>query len=273
MPAASIGEGQSLASSTWETTIVKYSSIVRIAGLSCIIAAPLSGHAALSAYSQNFESLSAAASTIGDGWKIFGNVFNTNGSYAGGYGVFDAPNGTPGFSSIALGQGGAAQGAQQLVVYSDYNNRGAQGSGQNVEALVFQERTIAAGDVGTWTFSFDAKKGDLVSPSTAFAFIKTLNPSAGYATTNYVPLEMSAISSEWNRYSISLAVDAPLAGQLFQFGYAATATNDRASGTFYDNVSFAQALAPVPEPETYAMMLAGIALIGSLVRRSSRRRA
>ena len=133
---------------------------------------------------------------------------------------------------------------------------------------MFQERAITAGDVGTaWTFSFDAKRGDLQAPSTAFAFIKTINPAAGFATTNYVPIEMTAISTEWNRYSVSLAIDAPLAGQLFQFGYAATATLDTPSGTFYDNVS----LAPGPEPETYARMLAGLALLGSLARRKSKR--
>ena len=247
---------------------VKNPSISHFVAISFIVAAPLSAQAQISPYSQDFESLSAAGTTIGDGWKAFGNVFNPGGSYAYGYGVFDAPNGTPGFSSIATGQGGPSQGAQQLVVYSDYNNRAAQDGGQNVEALVFQERAITAGDVGpAWTFSFDAKRGDLQAPSTAFAFIKTINPAAGFATTNYVPIEMTAISTEWNRYSVSLAIDAPLAGQLFQFGYAATATLDTPSGTFYDNVS----LAPVPEPETYAMMLAGLALLGSLARRKSKR--
>ena len=37
-----------------------------------------------------------SAALSGDGWKIFGNVFNPNGSYAGGYGVYDAPNGGAG---------------------------------------------------------------------------------------------------------------------------------------------------------------------------------
>ncbi len=244
-----------------------------LAAFALLLTTSLSSHAALSAYSQNFETLAQASPTAlgADGWKIFGNVFNPDGSYVGGYGVFAAPNGTPGFSSIANGQGGAAQGNQQLVVYSDYNNRPAQTSGQKVEALVFQEQSISAADVGkTWNFQFDAKHGDLTGASTAFAFIKTLNPSAGFATTNYVPLNMAVISPDWNRYSVSLAVDTPLVGQLLQFGFAATATNDIASGTFYDNVAFA-VMAPVPEPETYAMLLAGLVTVGSLVRRSSSR--
>lgn len=250
------------------------SSFARWATMSIALAAPLASQAALSPYSQNFEGLSAAAGTIGDNWLAFANVFNPGGGYAYGYGVFAAPNGTPGFSSIAVGQGGPAQGAQQLVVYSDYNNQTAQTGGQTVEALVFQERTISAGDVGTtWKFEFDAKRGDLAGASTASAFVKTLNPAAGFATTNNVAVPMSAISPDWTRYSVSLAIDGGLVGQLFQFGFSASATNNVASGTFYDNVSFAQALAPVPEPETYAMMLAGLAVLGSFARRRSSNRS
>lgn len=250
---------------------MKLPPAARLAAVSFMLAAPLASHAALSTYSQNFESLSQASPTAlgGDGWKIFGNVFNLDNSYVGGYGVFNAPNGTSGFSSIATGQGGPAQGSQQLVVYSDYNNPDQ--ATKRVEALVFQERTIGAGDVGTqWTFQFDAKHGDLVPESTAFAFIKTLNPAAGYATTNYVPLATSTISADWNHYALTLQITAPLVGQLLQFGYAATATKYTASGTYYDNVSFA--LAPIPEPETYALMLIGLAMVGSIVRRSASRR-
>ena len=244
---------------------MKPSPLFRLAPLAAavVLAAPLSGHAALSAYSQNFEGLSGGAALSGDGWKIFGNVFNPDGSYVGGYGVYGAPNGGAGFSAVASGQGGPAQGAQQLVVYSDYNNLSQ--PTKWVEALVFQERTIGAGDLGQWVFSFDAKKGDLAPNSSAYAFIKTLNPAAGYATTNFVQVEMTSIAGDWMRYSLSLAVDSSLSGQLLQFGYAAKATNYTASGTFYDNVSFATA--PVPEPSTYALMFAGLGLVGVVARR------
>ena len=246
-------------------------TIAPLAAAAVVLLAPLSGHAALSAYSQNFESLVQASPTAlgDDGWKIYGNVFNLDGSYSYGYGVYAAPNGTAGFSSIASGQGGSAQGNQQLVVYSDYNN--ANQPTKRIEALVFHEQTISAADAGaTWTFQFDAKHGDLAGDSTAFAFIKTLNPAAGYATTNYLPLTMTGISADWNHYSVSLPVDVALSGQLLQFGFAATATNYTASGTLYDNVSFALA---VPEPETYALMLVGLGLVGAMVRRSSARQS
>lgn len=115
-------------------------------------------------YTQDFESLDQASATAlaEDGWVVFANVFNADGSYAYGYGPDPAPNNTGAFCGIALNQGGVEQGSQQLVIISDYNNTGAQSSGQRVEANTFQERTITAADVGnTIIFSFDAKRGNI----------------------------------------------------------------------------------------------------------------
>jgi len=214
-------------------------------------------------YEQNFESLDQASGTaLGDaGFLVFGNEFLPDGTPIQGYGPFPAPNGTPGFCSIALEQGGPEQGAQVLVIYSDYNNGANQEAGNLVEANTFQEpfsnpdTLITAADLGTYTFSFDAKRGDINDPtlprcdptapeytpnppcdSTAVAFIKTLDPSAGFATTNNITLNTTAIPDSWNRYSIQIVVDNALIGQVLQFGFAATATNFEPSGVFYDNL-------------------------------------
>jgi len=218
-------------------------------------------------YEQNFESLDQASGTAlgtapgGAGFQVFGNEFLPDGTFIQGYGPFSAPNGTPGFCSIALEQGGPEQGAQVLVIYSDYNNTGNQEAGNLVEANTFQEpfanpgTLITAADLGTYTFSFDAKRGDINDPtlprcdptapeytpnppcdSTALAFIKTLDPSAGFATTNNITLNTTAIPDSWNRYSIQIVVDNALIGQILQFGFAATATNFEPSGVFYDNL-------------------------------------
>ena len=57
---------------------------------------------------------------------------------------------------------------------------------------------------------------DFASASTAAAFIKTLNPAAGWALTNFVTVDMTAIPSTWAGYSVSLTIDASLVGQVFR---------------------------------------------------------
>jgi hypothetical protein len=116
------------------------------------------------AYTQDFESLDQSSSTAlaENGWIVFATVFNADGSVAYVYGPDPAPNNSGGFCGIVLDEGGVAQGTQQLVIISDYNNTQAQSTGQRVEANTFQERTITAADVGnTIIFSFDAKRGNI----------------------------------------------------------------------------------------------------------------
>jgi hypothetical protein len=197
---------------------------------------------ALVPYSQDFEGLNQASVTAlgDDGWLVFANVFGPDWGYWYGYGVFPAPNDGGGFCQIALAEGGAAQGAQQLVVFSDYNNVD-HANNAYIESNVFQEQAIEAGDVGvTWIFDFQAKMGNLELDSTALAFIKTLDPNNGYATTNFITLDMTAIDTTWNDYSISIAIDGSLEGQLLQIGFSNTATLYQGSGVFYDNIEFHQ---------------------------------
>jgi hypothetical protein len=206
-----------------------------------LLLAPAASQAALVSYSQNFETLTQAdpAALSNDGWVVYGNVYTAGGSWIYGYGTFPAPNGSSAFCSIDAGQGGALQGLQQLSVYSDYNNTD-QALGRLIEADVFHEQTIGAADLHTtWTFQFDAKLGNLVSPTKAVAFIKTIDPLHSYATTNYINLDMTAIPATWNTYTISIALDSTaLAGQFLQFGFGSTTSNYVGSGVFYDNITF-----------------------------------
>jgi hypothetical protein len=209
------------------------------AALLCL--APTMSRAQLAPYTQDFETLVQAdpGALSNDGWLVFGNVFDpTHTIYLYGYGPFPAPNPGGGFSALIGGQGGPGQGAQQLSVYSDYNN-GDHANGNLVEANVYREQTIGAGDVGRVVeFRFDAKHGDWSGGTTAAAFLKTLNPAAGYATTNFVTTDMTAIPQSWGTYSVMLAIDASLVGQLLQFGFMNTTTSYLPSVVFYDNIRF-----------------------------------
>jgi len=213
---------------------------VLTAALCLVLAIPAS--AALSLYTQNFEAMNQAdtSALANDGWVVFGNVFDAGGNYLYGYGTFPAPNDGAAFCQIDIGQGGEEQGAQQLVVFSDYQNLD-HAAGNLIESNVFQERTIEASDVGTvWSFAFQAKKGNIEGTSTALAFIKTLDPANGYATTNLVTADMTSIPETWGGWELTLAIDASLVGQLFQFGFANTATLYQGAGIFYDNIVFQQ---------------------------------
>ncbi len=228
--------------------------------LATVLAVP--AQAQLTGYAQDFEGLNQAdgGALAGDGWGVFGNVFSPDGlTYFYGYGVFPAPNGGAGFSAVAAGEGGFEQGVQQLSIYNDYNN-GDHGNGFLIEANVFQEQIVGAGDVGeTWTFKFDAKAGNINDPgftcdppcqscpcsTTAIAFIKTLDPNSGWGLSNFITLDTTALPTAWGTYELSITIDGSLApggtgpaGHILQIGYASTATFFQPSGNFYDNITF-----------------------------------
>jgi exo-beta-1,3-glucanase (GH17 family) len=163
------------------------------------------------------------------------NVFGPDGTtFLYNYFAFPAPNGGPAFSAVAVGEGGPAQGAQQLSIYNDYNNLD-HGAGNIIEAIVFRQRTIEASDVGTTiVFTFDAKKGNIVPPTTAAAFIKTI---AGTNTTNALFVDTTNLPATWNTFTISLPIISELVGQVLQIGFQSRATNFNGSGIFYDNLT------------------------------------
>ena len=260
-------------------------------------------------YSQDFESVDAgntsALGPFGEDFKIFADVWGKVGGDATvgtdiflySYGPFAAPNGGPGFSAIAGGEGGAAQGAQYLNIYSDYNNAdqtaggACGGDGCTLNTSVFRESTIGAADIGsTWTLSFDVKSpfangifdgtaanpngGDINNPQSASAFIKTLDPNAGYATTNDIRADTTLVSNtDWVRVSISLDVtDALLEGQILQFGFNTVSTEYGDSGVYYDNVCFSSGgddcvFATVPVPAAVWLFGSAIGLLGLIRRR------
>jgi len=125
-----------------------------------------------------------------------------------------------------------------MAAFSDYAN-GDHAAGFHIEANLFQEQTVTEANVGqTWVFDFDAKMGNLEGETTAAAFIKTLDPNAGWAQTNYITEDMTLISDAWGSYSISIEIDPSLAGQILQIGFVNIATNYEGSGVFYDNINF-----------------------------------
>ncbi|NNF15908.1 MAG: hypothetical protein HKN70_04130 [Gammaproteobacteria bacterium] len=214
--------------------------ILMIAGC---VALAMSAKADIAPYSQDFEGMDPddPSALSSDFWGVFGAVYDgTTGAFLYNYGgVFPAPNDGTGFSGVAVGEGGPDQGANQLVIYNDYNNTGEHDAGNLVEATVFRQLVIGAADVGkTWVFTFDAKRGNIVAPSIADAFIRTIDDFNN--ATNNLTLDTSDLPATWGRYSLFLEIIPELVGQRFQFGFSTTTTNYVPSGNFYDNITLAE---------------------------------
>jgi hypothetical protein len=225
----------------------KISSILASTVLASLTAS--AGFADVNGYSQDFEGLVQVDpdALSNDGWLVFGNVFDSAFNYLYGYGPFIAPNGGPGFCGITSGQGGAPQGAQQLVVYSDYNNSD-QGTGAWIEGNTFQEQIVDVSDVGnTFRFTFDAKMGDLAPASTALAFIKVIDNNT-FGLSDYQTIDMTNIPTTWGTYEITATINAGQIGHFFQVGFSATSAAFTPSGVIYDNVSLVEELPPAGTP-------------------------
>ena len=200
----------------------------------------------LQPYWQDFEALDPMdpAALGNDGFVGFATVRDPMGNFLYNYGTFPAPNGGPGFSAIAGGQGGPSQGSQYINIYSDYNN-GDHANGNLIEALVFQESPVGAPNVGeTWRFSFDALRNPAVNNgqgnATMFAFVKVLQSSNNsFATLVEKEIDFTNASDQfWASFAIDLLIDPAYAGELLQFGFRSVATNYEDTGRFYDNLSF-----------------------------------
>jgi hypothetical protein len=271
--------------------------------VSAVAFAPASSADVVS-YAQDFEAVNAADAAalgpFGENFKVFADVWGKAGAsdaevgvdlFLYSYGPFAAPNGGPAFSAVAGGEGGLYQGTQYLNIYSDYNNAdqavggGSCGATQSctINTSVFRESTIGVGDIGSiWTLTFDAKSafaggifdagidngGNINKPTSATAFIKTLNPAAGFATTNDIRLDMTNVSNnEWGQFVISIDLsNAALAGQLIQFGFNDVTTQYDNTGVYYDNICFDNAGGcpgtPNPVPVPAAVWLFGSGLLG-----------
>ena len=229
--------------------------------------------AAIAGYSQDFESLIPAENVIpntlsADGWLVGANVYDAGGNYVYDYFAFPSPNGGPAFSGVVTGEGGGGQGANQLSIYNDYNNQGAHTSGQLVEAIVFRDiGTIEASNIGeTWTFSFDAKQGNIEGATTAEAYVKVLTP--GFATQANETFNTTNLGFNWTGGSIDVLIDAAFVGSTLQIGFNSVASGNQGSGVFYDNLNVGVNAVPVPA----AVWLFGSGLLG-LVGVARRRKA
>lgn len=239
--------------------------------LATVALASSSANAGLT-YTQDFETMTpgqgAAPNDLSsDGWQVGANVFAADGSFIYNYFSFPAPNGGPAFSGVVTGEGGTAQGANQLSIYNDYNNADhTNNPTRRIEANVFRDiGVLDATDVGaTYTFNFDMKQGNIAGTSTATAFLKVLRTSGAnpdFATLGQDTIDTTAVGTTWSGSQLSLTIGADMAGETLQIGFTNTANAFGASGVFYDNLS----VSAVPEPGSLCVLGLGSAV--TLLRR------
>lgn len=238
-----------------------------------------------------------------EGWVFFGSGFkpaeDPDGyfQYGSWQGIGGAPNNVGGAFSGVNVDGADPSGNQFLNVFANYNQpercdvTGVDASGNatcdtsidpsavvdtdwQIQAIVYKEFDITTDDLGkTVTFNFDARRPDdgsavginCVSPCTAAAFIKTIDPANSFATTNNIVLDTTAIAlGAWESYTLKLDLTNPgLEGQKLQFGFENVNRGYDTSGVNYDNVDFTltqQVSIPVP-----AIAIAGLAGLLGLV--------
>lgn len=186
-----------------------------------------------------------------NGMIVGANVFSAdNSSYVGGYFGFEAPNiSGPGarFCNIAVEQGGPEQGDKVLAVFSDYNNGAAQSIGQLIDANTYIEFVLEEADLGTTvTFVFDAKFGNF-DPSPlpeggfvpeAEAFLKVLNPLAGFATVLDDVEDASLFPTTWTTYTLTIQIptEQVWVGRILQAGFRVKTSEYWDSTIYYDNM-------------------------------------
>jgi hypothetical protein len=130
------------------------------------------------------------------------------------------------------------------------------GWGQQAGGTIFQDLATVAGQTYTVNFSYGAISGSALQTMTVEAsngqsLLGSLDVSA-YGTTNQAALV--------SPYSFTFVANSGSTHLVFRD----TSLNTDNTDALVDNVSV---MAAVPEPETYAMLLAGLGLIGFAARR------
>jgi len=166
----------------------------------------------------------------------------------------------------------ALAGDQSLVFFTDVNSglfTNADDDPRILNLNVFQQQNITAADIGsvvTYDFLFSGAPGSTITAptTTVEAFLLTLDPNNGFATTNELAFDLSgAVEGVTQSGSLTLDLsDAALNGQTLQFGIRNSAADFENPAVIVDNLSLT-----VPEPASLALL--GVGALALVSRRRS----
>ena len=177
-------------------------------------------------YSQDWE---AGDLEVLSGWLAYINVFDADcESYLYGYE----------YSALGTAVGVIADGADSRVlnVYNDYDGSAWGLFDANcLEANVYRQHNITAGNVGDYTFSYNVEPPELVGDKVN-GFVKVFS-------TSYDLENAFLQTSDVGEQTISFTIEESMVGKILQFGFTTVSFRSENSGMLYDNLVFGPATA------------------------------
>lgn len=218
------------------------------------VATATSGFSLLTSTSQNIVAGSTTVGTLSDrvygdgaGTYIFGMRINLNDSAWDSTGLSFEVNDMfrSGFTGVSTIQGGYSK-----VDITGVTDEYARSIGRSSKGL--NETGVGSYDADWVRFETDinVEDPDDTSPGTSAWYWVKITGASGWTTTEEAIRLWEGGEEDQTLYSIYLS------------GYTPTYSGGRLAG---------MALAPVPEPSSYAMLLAGLGLVGMIARRRSAR--
>jgi len=220
-------------------------------------------------------------SALAEGWVGYMNVFDNNAGSQGGY-VFGSNWGLGDLkTTVAVSNTGTYQG-DQLVLEPNFNTYLNSLNGSDGDRAFWTNSTdggVTAGAAGnkfmeantfvetasistaSAAFSGTVNSNTLAGGYTAIAFIKVLNPSNGYSQDVFQTANLVSGST----FNVTADLTAHQ-GKLLQLGFMVSGLNANPAGS-YGSATVTVDAAAIPEPSSFALIGAGIALFAASTRR------
>ena len=209
-------------------------------------------------------------SALAEGWVGYMNVFSNNAGSPGGF-VFGSGWELADLkTTVAVSNTGTCQG-DQLVLEPNFNAYNATDSfwaagaagNKFMEANTFVETaSISTASTDSAAFSGTIDSNTLVGGYSAIAFIKVLNPLNNYSLDVFESANLVSGST----FNLTADLSAHQ-GKLLQLGFMVSGLNANPAAGSYGSATVTVDGASIPEPSSFALIGAGIALFAASTRR------